>query len=59
MKEYIIYESELPWWIFWIKPTDAFTMSHYGYVCYGCKPPKIYWKYIAHNRYPELVNKTK
>lgn len=56
MKEYIIYESELPWWIFWLRPLDAMAFSHYGEVHYGGKPPKIYWRFISH-RYPELTNK--
>ena len=56
MKEYIVYESELPWWIFFIKFTDSLVMQHYGCLCFAGLPPKIYWKYIAH-RYPELANK--
>lgn len=54
MKEYIIYESELPWWFFLIRPfdMDGMTMAHYGMLCYAT-PPKQYIKYIK-NRYPEL-----
>ena len=53
-KEYIIYESELPWWFFWIHLSDNFVFQHWGYVCYLGKPPKRYWKYIR-NRYKELI----
>jgi len=52
--EYIIWESELPWWFFWIHPLDNCAFEHYGYVCYGRIPPKRYWKYIR-SRYPELI----
>jgi hypothetical protein len=53
-KEYIIWESELPWWFFWIHPSDNCVFEHYGYVCYGGIPPKRYWKYIR-SRYSELI----
>lgn len=57
MNEYIIYESELPWWFFLIRPfdTDGMIMANYGMLYYAT-PPKQYIKYIK-NRYPELVNK--
>lgn len=53
MKEYVIYEQELPWWIYFLRPLDMMIISHYGVLCYGDKPPKIYWRFISH-RYPEL-----
>lgn len=53
MKEYKIFEYELPWWFFWIHPSDNMVFQHYGCVCYGNKPPKRYWKYISY-KYPEL-----
>lgn len=55
MKEYVIYEQELPWWVYFLRPLDAMTISHYGKLYYGNKPPKIYWRFISH-RYSELFN---
>lgn len=49
MHEWVIYEEDLPWWFFWIHPSDNLTFQHYGSVCYGGYKyediPKRYRKY--------------
>ena len=50
VKEYIIHESDLPWWFYLIHPfEDWMTMSHYGYLCYEIVP-KVYRNYAKEKK---------
>lgn len=52
LHEWEIYESDLPWWFFWIFPGGNMVFQHYGSVCYGGYEyediPKKYRKYAKH-----------
>lgn len=46
-EEYIIHESDLPWWFYLVHPfEDWMAMSHYGYLCYYGAIPEVYKKYM-------------
>jgi len=53
--EWIIHESRLPWWFFWVHwGTDSLIFAHYGCICYGGDTiediPKKYRKYATQIR---------
>lgn len=35
LHEWVIYEKDLPWWFFWIHPSDNLIFQHYGFVLIG------------------------